>query len=41
MGFAIENGIKVIACIGEKLCDRECGQTEDVVQKQLKAISGI
>ena len=33
--------MKIIACVGEKLSDRECGQTEDVVQKQLKAISGM
>ena len=39
--YAISCGIKVIACIGEKLNERECGQTEEVVSKQLKAIAGM
>jgi triosephosphate isomerase len=32
--------MKVIACVGEKLSERESGLTEDVVAKQLKAIIG-
>lgn len=39
--YAVLCGMKVIACIGEKLSDRESGQTEAVVYKQLKAIIGI
>ena len=39
--YAVQCGMKVIACIGEKLSDRESGQTEAVVYKQLKAIIGI
>lgn len=38
---AIQCGLKVIACIGEKLSDRENGHTEEVVHKQLQAISGM
>ncbi len=38
--YAISSGLKVIACIGEKLSERESGQTEEVVCKQLKAIAG-
>lgn len=33
--------MKVIACIGEQLSDREHGKTEEVVQGQLKAIIGM
>eukprot|EP00112_Aurelia_sp_Birch-Aquarium-sp1_P004352 Seg1491.7 transcript_id=Seg1491.7/GoldUCD/mRNA.D3Y31 product="Triosephosphate isomerase" protein_id=Seg1491.7/GoldUCD/D3Y31 len=32
-------GIRVIACIGELLTEREAGQTNDVVFRQMKAIS--
>ena len=39
--YAVQCGMKVIACIGEKLSDRESGQTEAVVYKQLKAIIGM
>ncbi len=31
--------MKIIPCIGEKLEEREAGKTEEVVFKQLKAIS--
>ncbi|XP_063716790.1 triosephosphate isomerase A-like [Symsagittifera roscoffensis] len=35
---ALENGLTVIACIGEKLEEREAGQTEAVNVRQLTAI---
>lgn len=41
VSFAVRSGLKVIACIGEKQSERECGQTEAIVSKQLKAISGM
>ncbi|XP_067658163.1 triosephosphate isomerase-like [Haliotis asinina] len=37
--FALSQGLKVIACIGEKLEEREAGQTNDVVFRQTKAIA--
>ncbi|CAG8523345.1 1261_t:CDS:2 [Diversispora eburnea] len=39
ISHALEVGIKVIACIGEKLEEREAGITNDIVTKQLVAIS--
>jgi triosephosphate isomerase len=36
---ALEAGLSVIACIGEKLDEREAGQTEAVVFRQTKAIA--
>lgn len=38
VAFAVKNGVKVIACVGEKLLDRESGQTMQVVVRQLDAI---
>ncbi|KAJ3311630.1 hypothetical protein HDV04_003894 [Boothiomyces sp. JEL0838] len=38
VSFAIKNGLKVIACIGEKLNEREANQTMQVVIRQLEAI---
>ena len=35
---ALESGIKVIFCIGEKLEEREAGQTKDVCSAQLVII---
>lgn len=35
---ALENGLNIIACIGEKLSDREAGHTMDVVSSQLKTL---
>ncbi|KAK8805725.1 hypothetical protein WA158_002381 [Blastocystis sp. Blastoise] len=35
--FALSNGIKVIACLGESLAERESGETTKVVCRQLKA----
>ena len=40
VGYALSAGMKVIACIGEILSERESGMTEQVVETQLKAISG-
>ncbi|KAJ3353867.1 triosephosphate isomerase [Allomyces javanicus] len=37
--FAIEHGVKVIACIGEKLAEREDGTTFDVCAAQLAPIA--
>ncbi|XP_012257760.2 triosephosphate isomerase [Athalia rosae] len=39
IAHALEAGVKVIACIGEKLDEREAGKTEEVVFKQTKAIA--
>lgn len=39
VAHALEAGLKVIACIGEKLEEREAGKTEEVVYKQTKAIA--
>lgn len=38
-GFALDSSLKVIACIGETLQEREAGKTHDVVCKQIQAIS--
>lgn len=38
--FALESGLGVIACIGEKLEEREAGKTEEVVFRQMDAIKG-
>jgi len=37
--IALENGLKVKACIGEKLEEREAGKTLEVCSRQLKAIA--
>jgi len=37
--FAIENGLKTMPCIGEKLEERESGKTFDVLDEQLKPIA--
>jgi triosephosphate isomerase len=37
---ALEGGLQVIACIGEKLEEREAGKTEAVVFHQMEAIKG-
>lgn len=36
--IALENKLKVIACIGEKLDEREAGKTQTVNERQLNAI---
>ncbi|KAL4469477.1 hypothetical protein ABPG74_004730 [Tetrahymena malaccensis] len=38
--YAVENGLDVIACVGEHLADREANQTNQVVEGQLEAIRG-
>jgi len=38
--YALSAGLKVIPCIGEKLEEREGGQTEAVVFRQMQAIIG-
>lgn len=38
---ALENGLGVIACIGEKLDEREAGITEKVINAQTKHFAGI
>jgi len=39
VAFALENSLKVIACIGETLQEREAGKMFEVLERQLKAIS--
>lgn len=39
VGFALDNSLKVIACIGETLQEREAGKTNEVVCRQLQAIA--
>lgn len=39
VGFALDNSLKVIACIGETLQEREAGKTFEVVERQLQAIA--
>lgn len=38
VAHALENGLKVIACIGETLEEREAGKTEEVVFRQTKPL---
>lgn len=40
VAYALSQGIKVIACVGETLEQRESGSTLDVVSAQTKAIAG-
>ncbi|XP_051162425.1 triosephosphate isomerase [Leptopilina boulardi] len=39
VAHALDSGVKVIACIGEKLEERESNKTEEVVYRQTKAIA--
>jgi triosephosphate isomerase (TIM) len=39
VAHALEAGVKVIACIGEKLSEREAGTTFNVVTRQTEAIA--
>jgi len=39
VAFALEAGLNIIPCIGEKLEEREAGKTEEVCFTQLKAIA--
>ncbi len=36
---ALDSGLNVLPCIGEKLDERESGKTEEVVFRQMKAIA--
>lgn len=40
MAHALESDLGVIACIGEKLDEREAGTTEEVVYAQTQVIAG-
>lgn len=37
--FALQNGLSIIPCIGEKIEERNAGKTEEVCFRQLKAIA--
>merc|ERR1711894_529455 len=39
VAFALEQGLNIIPCIGEKLEERQAGKTNDVCFQQLKAIA--
>ncbi|ENN78802.1 hypothetical protein YQE_04739, partial [Dendroctonus ponderosae] len=39
VAFALSNGLKVIACIGETLEERDAGKSEEVVFRQTQAIA--
>ncbi|KAJ3012324.1 UNVERIFIED_CONTAM: hypothetical protein HDU68_001263 [Siphonaria sp. JEL0065] len=41
VAFALAEGLSVIACVGEKLEEREANQTTEVVFRQLKAIAAV
>ncbi|XP_041377877.1 triosephosphate isomerase-like [Gigantopelta aegis] len=36
---ALDNGLSVMACVGEKLEEREAGKTNEVVFRQIKAVA--
>ncbi|KAI1285322.1 Triosephosphate isomerase [Halotydeus destructor] len=38
VGFALDEGLSVIACIGETLAERQAGETNNVVSRQMAAI---
>jgi triosephosphate isomerase len=40
VAYALGKGLKVIACVGETLEQRESGSTVDIVAAQTKAIAG-
>ena len=39
--FALSSHVKVIACVGELLPEREAGKTEEVVSRQIAAIAAL
>jgi len=39
--FAVDNGLKTLTCIGEKLDAREGGSTFDVLDEQLKPLAAV
>jgi len=40
VSFALSNELKVVACIGETLQEREAGKTFDILMHQVQAIAG-
>ena len=38
---ALENGVNVVLCIGEKLAEREAGKTLDICLSQVAAVNSI
>lgn len=40
VAYSLSQGLKVIACVGETLEQRESGSTMEVVASQTKAIAG-
>lgn len=40
VGVALAAGLNVIGCIGETLAERQAGQLEEVLTRQIKAIVG-
>jgi triosephosphate isomerase len=38
---ALEHGLQVIACVGELEAEREAGETEAVLHRQVEAIAGV
>ena len=39
VAFALDQGLNILPCIGEKLEERQAGKTNDVCFRQLKAIA--
>ena len=38
--YALRAGLSVIACVGEKIEEREAGKTEEVLIRQIKVVAG-
>jgi triosephosphate isomerase len=38
--LALSSGLKVIACVGETLSEREANSTMAVIERQMKAVAG-
>jgi triosephosphate isomerase len=41
VGAALDNGLKVILCVGELLAEREANHTQEVIVNQLKPCLGM
>ena len=41
VNIALEHGVSVVFCIGEKLAEREAGKTLDIVLAQVAAVNSI
>ena len=39
VAFALDQGLNILPCIGEKLEERQAGKTNEVCFRQLKAIA--